>query len=146
MRKIPHVEKRTDSKGREQPAHKQANPPKAPCGPVDDLEIPGFLRRDCEEETAPADEEEGNDEIHLRRADTRRADWILFSHKRRMGRAVTSSCAGLYRVALSGGRRSDLANLSWTKNHVWETALRDLVWESAHDPANSSGIATPKSA
>ena len=57
-------------------------------------------------------------------------DWVLFSRRRRLGRVVTSSCAGMHRVALSGGRLSDLANLSWSKGHVMGAAMRELVYEA----------------
>jgi hypothetical protein len=67
-------------------------------------------------------------------------DWVLFSKRRRMGRVVTSSCRGMHRVALTGGRVSDMANLSWSKSHVMEAALRELACEArprvAPDPAS----------
>jgi hypothetical protein len=57
-------------------------------------------------------------------------DWILFSRRRRMGRVVTSSCPGMHRVGLSGGRVSQMANLSWSKAHAMEAALRELAYEA----------------
>jgi hypothetical protein len=44
------------------------------------------------------------------------ADFVLFNNRRRMGRVIPNSDhADMYRVALSRGRVSDMANLSWTQ-------------------------------
>src|SRR5262245_47544705 len=59
-----------------------------------------------------------------------RADWVLFSGRRRFGRVVPDSkYAGVWRSVLSGGRLSDRANLAWAKNAVLMAAERELEWE-----------------
>ena len=59
------------------------------------------------------------------------ADWVLHRKRRRMGRVVPDSKnPGMYRIALSGGRLSDMANLSWAKNAVLEAAIRELEYEA----------------
>lgn len=63
------------------------------------------------------------------------ADWVLRHNKRRMGRVVADrEHPGMWRSAKSGGRLSDMANLSWSKNAVLETATRELEWEARHRP------------
>ncbi len=69
------------------------------------------------------------------------AEWVLVCGRRRMGRVVPDDkLAGMYRVALSHGRVSDVASLSWTKDSAMAAAIRELVWEarepSANDPRN----------
>jgi len=41
---------------------------------------------------------------------------------------------GLYRVALSGGRFSEAASLSLTKDSVMAAAIRDLLWDACNRP------------
>lgn len=62
------------------------------------------------------------------------ADWVLFYDRRRMGRAVPDP-AGLYRSIKSGGRLSDKANLSWSKDSVMGDAIREIEWEVRHGDA-----------
>jgi hypothetical protein len=67
------------------------------------------------------------------------ADWILpyGPNRRRMGRLVPDrKYLGMYRVALSRGRFSDMANLSWAKHAVMAAAIREILWEVRHRPAN----------
>jgi hypothetical protein len=72
------------------------------------------------------------------------ADWVLHRKRRRMGRVVPDSKnPGMYRIALSGGRLSDMANLSWAKNAVLEAAIRELEYE-ARDPTPGRAIDPPK--
>jgi hypothetical protein len=62
-------------------------------------------------------------------------DWILLHKRRRMGRVVPDSkYPGMYRIALSGGRLSDMANLSWAKSLALDAAERDLAYERANTP------------
>jgi hypothetical protein len=57
------------------------------------------------------------------------ADWILFCQRRRMGRVVPDDkYPGMYRIALTRGRLSDIANLSWAKNTALVAAERELEW------------------
>jgi hypothetical protein len=59
------------------------------------------------------------------------ADWVLFCNRRRMGRVVPDSkYPGMYRIALSRGRLSDMANLSWVKNAALVAAERELEFEA----------------
>src|SRR5262249_32746139 len=70
-----------------------------------------------------------------------RADWVLFSGRRRFGRVVPDSkYAGMWRSGLSGGRLSDRSNLAWAKNAVLMAAERELEWEDRQRAA----IAPPK--
>jgi anti-sigma factor ChrR (cupin superfamily) len=67
------------------------------------------------------------------------ADWILLygPSRRRLGRVVADrKHIGMYRIALSRGRFSDMAGRSWTKNGVMAAAIRELLWEVRHRPAN----------
>jgi hypothetical protein len=60
------------------------------------------------------------------------AAWVLMHKRRRMGRVVPDEkYPGMYRVALSAGRLSDMANLSWAKDAAMAAALRELVWEAS---------------
>jgi hypothetical protein len=62
-------------------------------------------------------------------------DWILLHKRRRMGRVVPDSkYPGMYRIALSRGRLSDMANLSWAKSLALEAAERELAYERANTP------------
>jgi len=59
------------------------------------------------------------------------ADWILLHKRRRMGRvAPDSEHCGMYRVVLSRGRLSDMANLSWAKDAALAAAIRELEWKA----------------
>jgi hypothetical protein len=52
-----------------------------------------------------------------------------------MGRVVPDhQHPGMWRSVKSGGRLSDMANLSWAKNAVLETATRELEYEARHCP------------
>src|SRR5262249_32145353 len=59
------------------------------------------------------------------------AEWVLLDKRRRICRvAPDSEHRGLYRVVLSRGRISDMANLSWAKDAALAVAIRELEWES----------------
>jgi hypothetical protein len=64
--------------------------------------------------------------------------WQLFAGKRRFGKVVPDSKhPGMWRCPRSGGRLSDMANLSWARNAVMEAAIREIEWEAlqaATDP------------
>jgi hypothetical protein len=61
------------------------------------------------------------------------ANWVLLHKHRRMGRVVPDNeHRGMFRVALSRGRLSDMANLSWAKDAALAAAVRELVWEANH--------------
>jgi hypothetical protein len=48
-----------------------------------------------------------------------------------MGRVVPDEHhPGMYRVALSAGRVSEPANLSWAKDSAMAAAIRELIWEA----------------
>jgi hypothetical protein len=52
-----------------------------------------------------------------------------------MGRVVPDSkYSGMYRIALSGGRLSDMANLSWAKSLALDAAERELAYDAANNP------------
>jgi hypothetical protein len=64
------------------------------------------------------------------------ANWILFYGRRRMGRVIPDGQRlRMYRVALSSGRLTGMASLSWTKDAVMAAAIRDLIWDAANDPS-----------
>jgi hypothetical protein len=57
--------------------------------------------------------------------------WRLFDGKRRFGEVVPDSkYPNMWRIVLSGGRLSDMANLSWARNAVLEAATRELQYEA----------------
>jgi hypothetical protein len=60
--------------------------------------------------------------------------WRLFgAGKRRFGDVVPDDkYRGMWRCVLSGGRLSDMANLSWARNAVLEAAVREIEWGSAN--------------
>ena len=59
------------------------------------------------------------------------AAWVLMHKRRRMGRVVPDDKhRGMYRVVLSRGRPSDMANLSWAKDAAVAAAVRELVWQA----------------
>jgi hypothetical protein len=65
--------------------------------------------------------------------------WRLFHGRRRFGRVVPDDKhPGMWRSVLATGQLSDMANLSWARNAVLETALRELEFEqrrlAATDP------------
>jgi hypothetical protein len=63
--------------------------------------------------------------------------WQLFAGKRRFGNVIPDSKhPGMWRAPLSGGRLSDMANLSWARNAVMEAAIREIEWE-ARQAANT---------
>ena len=65
------------------------------------------------------------------------AEWVLVCGRRRMGRVVPDErLPGMYRVALSAGRFSDAASLSWAKDSALAAAIRELVWEAREHAAN----------
>ena len=59
----------------------------------------------------------------------------LFEGKRRFGDVIPDSKhPGMWRCVLSGGRLSDIANLSWARNAVLEAAVRELQFEARQSP------------
>jgi hypothetical protein len=67
------------------------------------------------------------------------SDWILLyrPNRSRVGRvAPDRKYLGMYRVALSRGRFSDMANLSRAKDAVISAAIREILWEVWHRRAN----------
>ena len=72
------------------------------------------------------------------------ADWVLLHKRRRMGRvAPDHEHGGMYRVVLSRGRLSDMANLSWAKDAALAAAIRELEYE-ARDKRRHRAINPPK--
>src|SRR5215475_11884672 len=67
--------------------------------------------------------------------------WRLYGeHGRKFGAVFPDKeVRGMWRTPLSGGRMSDMGNLSWARAAVIDAAIRDLEWEARH-PA---GAATP---
>jgi hypothetical protein len=66
------------------------------------------------------------------------ADWVMWCGRRRMGRVVPDNHhPGMYRSVKSGGRLSDMANLSWSKDAVLAAAMRALEWEVCHKAART---------
>jgi hypothetical protein len=64
-------------------------------------------------------------------------DWVLFHKRRRMGRVTLDhKYSGMYRVVLSRGRHSDMANLSRAKDAALAAAIRELEWETNHPAIN----------
>jgi hypothetical protein len=56
--------------------------------------------------------------------------WQLFARGRRFGKVIPdSNYPGMWRIPLSGGRVSDMANLSWARNAVLDAAIREIQWE-----------------
>src|SRR5262245_12149712 len=80
--------------------------------------------------------------------------WRLFDGKRRMGGVVPDTEHGaMWRIVLSGGRLSDMANQSWARNAVLEAASRELEFEArqqaSRDPSftrDSGAVFESKSA
>jgi hypothetical protein len=65
------------------------------------------------------------------------ADWILYSGRRRFGRVIPDKVyPGMWRSIFPTGALSDVANLSWARSALLQTALRDLQYEHAHEPSN----------
>jgi len=58
--------------------------------------------------------------------------WRLYGENgRRFGRVIPDSKHdGMWRTPLSGGRVSDMANLSWARAAVTEAAVREIEWEA----------------
>jgi len=72
------------------------------------------------------------------------ADWVLLHKRRRMGRvAPDHEHRCMYRVVLSRGRLSDMANLSWAKDAALAAAIRELEYE-ARDTRRHRAINPPK--
>ena len=64
--------------------------------------------------------------------------WTLLHKRWRMGRVIPDSkFKGMDRIELSGGRLSDMANLSWAKSLALEAAERELAYERANTPQKS---------
>ena len=66
--------------------------------------------------------------------------WRLFAGRRRFGRVVPDDARlGMFRSVLPTGRLSRMANLSWAKAAVLESAVREIEWEvhsiATTDPA-----------
>src|SRR5262249_60495997 len=59
--------------------------------------------------------------------------WRLFADRRRFGEIVPDAkYPGMWRVKLSGGRLSDMTNLSWARNAVLEAAIGEIEYEARH--------------
>ena len=59
------------------------------------------------------------------------AGWQLFDGRRRFGEVLPDSKhPGMWRSVLSGGRLSDMANLSWVKHAVMDAAVREIEWSA----------------
>ena len=57
----------------------------------------------------------------------------------RLGRVVPDSrYPKMYRLVRADGRLSDMANLSWAKDAVLGSAIRDLAWDAANRPPKPS--------
>jgi hypothetical protein len=63
-------------------------------------------------------------------------DWLLCLGRRRFGRVIPDvRWPGMFCSVLSGGRLSDMANLTWSKNALLDAAVRELEWEARREPA-----------
>jgi hypothetical protein len=72
----------------------------------------------------------------------RGATWRLTIGRRCFGTVVSDAKhPGMWRSAKSGGRLSDMANLSWSKNAVLVAAERELDYEARHEPAITPSFA-----
>jgi hypothetical protein len=79
--------------------------------------------------------------------------WRLFDGKRKFGEVIPDSKhRGMWRCVLSGDRLSDLANLSWARHAVLESAVRELEYEARQDASRDpsftgqlSGVFQPRS-
>ncbi len=64
--------------------------------------------------------------------------WRLLIGRRRFGRVIPDSkFPGMWRSPLSSGRLSDMANLAWAKNAVFEAACRELEFEQRQSTATT---------
>ena len=64
------------------------------------------------------------------------SDWVLLRGRRRMGRVTPDQqYPGMWRSPKSGGRISDMANLSWAKDAVMAEATRELAWDGRQQAA-----------
>ena len=80
--------------------------------------------------------------------------WMLFYKRRRMGRVVPDAKhPGMFRSPKSGGRLSDMANLTWSKSAVHEAAVRELAWDlrqgvatNPRKPRQNEGVNRPLAA
>jgi hypothetical protein len=62
--------------------------------------------------------------------------WILLYRRRRMGRVVPDKDhPGMWRSPKSGGRVSDMANLSWAKGCGDGRGIRELAWDARQQTA-----------
>jgi hypothetical protein len=80
----------------------------------------------------------------IRRLHWRKAGrgWRLYGeHGRKFGKVIPdANIRGMWRTPLSGGRVSDMANLSWTRAAVLEAAVRELEWEARQSAATTPSI------
>jgi len=64
------------------------------------------------------------------------SDWVLLRGRRRMGRVTPDvQYAGMWRSPKSGGRVSDMANLSWAKDAGMTEGIRELAWKTRQHAA-----------
>jgi hypothetical protein len=64
------------------------------------------------------------------------SDWVLLRGRRRMGRVTPDGKhPGMWRSPKSGGRVSDMANLSWAKDAVVAEAIREPAWDARQQAA-----------
>ena len=74
--------------------------------------------------------------------------WVLFHGRRRVGRVIPDAeHAGMWRSTMSGGRLSDMANLTWSKSAVLDAAERELEYiRPAKSPVNEGRFSEQKPA
>jgi hypothetical protein len=64
------------------------------------------------------------------------SQWVLLRGRRRMRRvAPDHQYPGMWRSPKSGGRSSDIANLSWAKDAVMAEATQELAWDARQQAA-----------
>jgi hypothetical protein len=64
------------------------------------------------------------------------SDWVLLRGRRRMGRVTSDpQFPGMWRSPKSGGRMSDMANISWAKDDIMAEAIRELAWDARQQAA-----------
>ena len=80
----------------------------------------------------------------IRRLHWRKAGrgWRLYGeHGRKFGAVFPDKeIRGMWRTPLSGGRMSDMANLSWARAAVLEAAVLELEWEARQSAATTPSI------
>jgi hypothetical protein len=63
-------------------------------------------------------------------------DYRLYAGSRLMGEVMPDSKhPSMWRSTMSGGRLSDMANITWAKEAVYAAAERELEYEHHHEAA-----------